>query len=100
MKTSTVSAAIASTALAAALGLSGAPAVLAEPTTTTLGSQAELVNGDVVQGWTVKDLKPSSDAIPHRVYGVLWEATATDTALAGSVIPIVSNLRSLGDLRS
>ncbi|MFA7513817.1 MAG: DUF1942 domain-containing protein [Mycolicibacterium vanbaalenii] len=94
MKTSTVSTAIASTALAAALGLSGAPAVLAEPTTTTLGSQAELVNGDVVQGWTVKDLKPSSDVIPHRVYGVLWEATATDTALAGSVIPIVSNFNA------
>lgn len=94
MKTSNLCTAIASTAIAAALGLSGAPAALADVTTTTLGSQAELVNGDVVQGWTVKDLKPSSDVIPHAVHGVLWEATATDTAIAGSVIPIVSNFNA------
>jgi hypothetical protein len=47
-----------------------------------------------VQGWTISDLKPSSDAIPHPVNGTLWEATATDEALQGSATPIVSNINA------
>jgi Domain of unknown function (DUF1942) len=34
--------------------------------------------GAVVQGWTVNDLRPSSDVIAYPVRGRLWEAPATD----------------------
>jgi hypothetical protein len=85
---------------AAAAGLVYAPFAAADvaepaaPSTQALGSQAKLVNGDVIQGWTISNLKPSSDAIPYQPVGTLWEATATDTALQGSVTPIVSNLNA------
>jgi len=74
----------------------GAPAAVADATTQTLGSQGKLVDsaGNVVQGWTISNLKPSSDVIPHPVYGTLWEATATDEAVQGGVTPIVSNLNA------
>lgn len=65
-----------------------------------LGSPVQLANGDVVQAWTVTNLKPSTDAIPYPVAGALWEATATDVAVNGTVQPVVSNLSSLGDPRS
>ena len=39
-------------------------------------------------------LKPSSDTIPYQVRGTLWEATATDKAVAGSATPIVSNFNA------
>lgn len=72
-----------------------APSATADDTAIhTLGSSAELVNGSVVQAWTINDLKPSSDAIPYPVTGTLWEATATDTAIQGTVAPIVSNLNA------
>ncbi|WP_413032491.1 DUF1942 domain-containing protein [Mycolicibacterium litorale] len=76
---------------------SGAPA---GPAINEIGQQADLVNGSVVQGWTVTDLKASTDTIPYPVRGTLWEATATDQALQGAATPIVSNLRSLVDRRS
>ncbi len=66
----------------------------AAPSTQSLGGQAKLVNGDVIQGWTISNLQPSSDTIPHQVNGTLWEATATDHALQGSVTPIVSNINA------
>ncbi|WP_006246523.1 MPT63 family protein [Mycolicibacterium tusciae] len=90
-------------ATTATIGIIGAPIVSADTvappapsqiTSTTLGSQAKVVDGAVVQGWTISDLKPSSDAIPHPVSGTLWEATATDEALEGSATPIVSNLNA------
>jgi hypothetical protein len=72
-----------------------APLAGADTTSTAwLGQQAKLVNGNVVQGWTISGLKPSTDVIPHHVQGTLWEATATDQAIQGSVIPIVSNLNA------
>lgn len=61
---------------------------------TTLGSSAQLINGNVVQRWTVSGLQPSSDAIPHPVAGTLWEAKASDEAVQGTVIPIVSNFNA------
>ena len=94
MKNATFSAALATTAIAAALAAAGAPSAAAETQTTTLGSQAELNDGAVVQGWMVQDLKPSADVIPYPVRGVLWEATATDTAVAGTVTPIISNFNA------
>ncbi|WZT99952.1 MPT63 family protein (plasmid) [Mycobacterium avium subsp. hominissuis] len=60
----------------------------------TLGGPAQLVNGDVVQAWTVTGLKPSADAIPYAVAGTLWEATASDVAVRGTVQPVVSNLNA------
>ena len=87
--------AAATVATAGALGLITAPISSAEDvTTTTVGSQAKLVDGNVIQGWTISDLRPSSDAIPYPVAGTLWEATATDEALQGSATPIVSNLNA------
>lgn len=51
-------------------------------------------NGDVLQGWTISNLKVSTDVIPHATQGTLWEATATDEAIRGTVIPIVSNFNA------
>lgn len=62
--------------------------------TLTLGNQGKLVDGNVVQGWTVDNLQPSSDPIPYTVQGTLWEITANDQAIQGTVIPIVSNLNA------
>ncbi len=82
-----------------AVGLSvlGTPAALADDVTvTTVGSQAALVDGGNVQAWTVYELSPSQDVIPYQVQGTLWEIIATDQAVQGTVIPIVSdfNLRA------
>lgn len=81
-------------AAAAAVGVAGAPFASADPEVKYLGQPGELVNGTVVQHWTVTGLKPSTDMIPYQPVGTLWEATATDEAIAGSVTPIVSNLNA------
>jgi hypothetical protein len=47
-----------------------------------------------VQGWTITDLRPSSDPILYPVNGTLWEATATAEAIQGTPTPIVSNLNA------
>lgn len=94
MKITNLSTAVAAAAVAAAAILGTAPAAFGDAsavTTSTLGSAAKLNNGDVVQAWTVTDLKPSSDTIPYEVRGKLWEVTATDEAVQGNVTPIVSN---------
>lgn len=82
-------------ALAAAttcVGMLYVPAASADESPIhTLGSPAELTNGDVVQAWTVKDLKPSADVIPYPVAGTLWQATALDTAVQGNVQPVIPN---------
>jgi hypothetical protein len=87
-------AAAAGTTSTAGMATAFAEAAQAAQAANPLGSQARLTNGDVVQAWTVSDLKPSSDAIPYAVHGTLWEATATDEAVQGTVIPIVSNLNA------
>ncbi|WP_412458844.1 MPT63 family protein, partial [Mycolicibacterium fortuitum] len=87
-----LSTAFAGAAIAAAAIVASAPMALAEDggvTTASLGSQAKLDNG--AQGWTVSDLKPSTDNIDYPTKGTLWEVTATNEALQGSVTPIVSN---------
>lgn len=77
------------------LGTLLAPAASADDSVIhSLGSPAQLANGDIVQAWTVTDLKPSTDTIPYPVTGTLWEATATDTAVRGTVQPVVSNLNA------
>ncbi|UXA17523.1 MPT63 family protein [Mycobacterium sp. SMC-4] len=85
---------VAATVAAAALAVGGAPPAVADADVTYLGQPGELVNGTVVQHWTVTDLKPSSDTIAYDPVGTLWEATATDEAVSGSVTPIVSNLNA------
>jgi len=82
-------------ASAGAVGIIAAPIASAEDvTTTTVGNQAKLTDGNVVQGWTISNLRTSSDEIPYPVAGTLWEATATDEAIQGSATPIVSNLNA------
>jgi hypothetical protein len=90
-------AAAATVAAAGSIGFAiGAPIAAADATAQTFGSQGKLVDsaGNEVQGWTISNLKPSSDAIPHQVNGTLWEATATDEAIQGGATPIVSNLNA------
>jgi uncharacterized protein DUF1942 len=95
LKITTITTAIAATvAMSGAAPIIGAPIAGAEDTTSTFGSQVNLVNGNVVQAWTISDLKPSTDVIPYPVAGTLWEATATDEAIQGSATPIVSNLNA------
>ncbi|MBX7448255.1 MPT63 family protein [Mycolicibacterium sp. 3033] len=86
--------AVIAAAAAAALGVSAAPIASADAEVQYLGQPGELVNGSVVQHWTITGLKPSSDMIPYQPAGTLWEATATDEAIAGSATPIVSNLNA------
>lgn len=92
---------VAAGALAAA-GALGAPIAIAEPgdalATHPIGTQGTVADGPSLQGWTVSELRPSSDAIDYQPHGTLWEAAATDEALQGSVIPIVANFsaRSAG----
>ncbi|MGB7509411.1 MAG: MPT63 family protein, partial [Mycobacterium sp.] len=83
-----------SVAAATAIGVSAAPLASAETEVEYLGQPAELVDGNVIQHWTVTGLKPSTDTIPYQAAGTLWEATATDEAIAGSATPIVSNLNA------
>ena len=99
MKTPKMKNAAVATAATVAVGLLAAPLAAADedvaaPTTTTIGQQGKLVDGNVVQSWTITGLKPSSDVIPYTPRGTLWEATATDEAIQGSVQPIVSNLNA------
>lgn len=95
MKITNALAAAAAVAAAGSMGIIGAPVASAEDaTTTSIGSQAKLVDGNVVQGWTISNLKTSSDPIPYPVQGTLWEATATDEAIQGGATPIVSNLNA------
>jgi hypothetical protein len=95
MKVNRINATVVTAAATVAVGIMGAPIATADDvTTTTIGQQAKLTNGNVVQGWTISGLKPSSDAISYRPRGTLWEATATNEAIRGSVQPIVSNLNA------
>jgi hypothetical protein len=84
----------AAASIAGSIGLATAPLAAADTIVTDLGNRAELINGQIVQSWTVSDLRPSSDAIPYPVRGTLWEATASDTAVAGTVTPVVSNFNA------
>lgn len=95
MKITKALAAAAAVAAAGSVGFIGTPIASADDlTTTTIGNEAKLTNGNVVQGWTISDLKTSTDQIPYPVAGTLWEATATDQAIEGTVTPIVSNLNA------
>lgn len=66
------------------------------PITQKIGTQEKLVDseGAVIQGWTVTNLHPSSDVIPYQPHGRLWEATATDRAIRGTVTPLVADFNA------
>ena len=87
---------IALAAVLAAGALAAAPSALADDSAPDLrvGQAGTLVNGDVVQTWTISGLRKSGDVIPREIAGTLWEATATNTAVAGSVIPIIPNFNA------
>lgn len=94
-------AAAATFATAAATGISHPGNAFADPAVdvsnvspTNFGTQALLNTGGATQGWTISNLKPSSDAIPYQAHGTLWEATATDEAIQGNATPIVYNLNA------
>lgn len=88
-------AAAAAVAAAGSVGSFGAPIASADDlTTTTIGNEAKLTDGNVVQGWTISNLKTSTDQLPYPVADTLWEATAADQAIEGSATPIVSNLNA------
>lgn len=61
--------------------------------TVQLGDSADVDLVDIENGgdieidqmWTISDLRPSADAIPHRVVGTLWEAVATAELEDGGV---------------
>jgi Domain of unknown function (DUF1942) len=89
------SAAVAPLGVALAIA-SAATASAADPTVAGFGSREQLndASGSVTAGWTISDLRPSSDTIPYPVAGRLYEATATVEADQGAVTPIVSNLNA------
>ena len=72
---------------AAAAACVWAPAALADDGSTqaSMGSQVDVGGG---QSWTVDELEPSSDAIPYRPTGTLWEAEATAQSVPGG-LPII-----------
>jgi hypothetical protein len=57
--------------------------------------------GQVVLGWKVSDLKPSTDVMPgYPVAGKVWEATATVRAIRGSVTPAISQFNAVAPNRA
>ena len=95
--TAATAVAFASTALTTATSASAWwPFDAQGPNIQKFGTREDLVDGagTIVQGWTVHNLKPSTDAIPYPVRGRLWEASATDEAIRGNVTPIISNMNA------
>lgn len=85
----------------ATIGFTSAPiAKSAYPTTGKLGSELTMTDsvGQVELGWTVSDLKSSTDTVPgYPVAGQLWEATATVKAIRGTVTPAISQFNARTD---
>jgi hypothetical protein len=97
MRTTTIaSAAVAPLAVAALTIATAATASAADPTVAGFGAREQLYDagGGILAGWTISDLRPSSDAIPYPVAGRLYEATATLEAGQGGATPIVSNFNA------
>lgn len=82
----------------ATIGITSAPVASAYPNVGKLGSEIKMTDsvGQVTLSWKVSNLQPSSDTIPGlRVYGKLWEATATVRAIQGSVTPQIPNFNAV-----
>lgn len=72
--------------------LAGAPSPVAWADDVDLGGTADvdIVDIEIEQHWTVDGLRPSTDSIPYRPVGTLWEANASVTLDQGGV-PVVSS---------
>ncbi|MGV0741520.1 MPT63 family protein [Mycolicibacterium sp. XJ870] len=92
-KTAAMTSAVLATSAAALLTASPASAYT---TVRSFGMQQDLpdATGMSVTGWTVSDLRPSDDQIPHPVAGQLWEATTTATAVQGTVTPVITDFNA------
>jgi hypothetical protein len=99
----TRSKALGATALCALALHSVAPAEAAAET-VDLGGTADVdlvdiengVDVEIDQEWTIRDLRPSTDAIPYLSRGSLWEATAT-AELADGGIPVIAGFFARSD---
>lgn len=87
-----------------AFALAVLPPDEASAETVDLGGTADvdlvdIENGtdvEIDQEWTISDLKPSTDTIPYRPVGSLWEATAT-VELADGGIPVIPGFVARSD---
>ena len=87
------------TAVGVALSWCGVPAAAAE--TVDLGDSADvdIIDIEIEQHWTVSDIRPSSDVLPYRPAGSLWEATAIAELPHGGV-PVVSGFSARAESQS
>ncbi len=80
-------------------GIASAPTASASyPVVGKLGATLTMTDsvGQVLLSWKVSDLKPSSDVMPgFPVRGALWEATATVSAIRGTVTPAISQFNAI-----
>ena len=88
------------TVAVAAGGVAAAPHVSADgyPIIQQFGSEETVATGGLNQGyvgWTVNNLRPSSDSIDWPVQGRLWEATATLRYVRGGCsLPYISRFNA------
>ncbi|MDC8983067.1 MPT63 family protein [Mycobacterium marinum] len=95
--TTMIKTAVAVVAIATIATITAPIAFAAYPITGKFGSELKMTDsvGQVVLGWTVSDLKSSSDVIPgYPVAGQVWEATATVNAISGPVTPAISQFNA------
>lgn len=81
-------------------GIASAPtaSAAAYPVVGKLGTPLTMTDsvGQVVLTWNVSNLRPSTDVMPmFPVSGKLWEATATVTAVRGTVTPAISQFNAV-----
>ena len=99
MKISRIAMAALAALFSAIVAVAAAPFASADyPIVGRLGSALTMTDsvGQVVLSWKVSDLKPSSDVMPgYPVAGKVWEATATITAISGSVTPAISQFNAV-----
>jgi hypothetical protein len=94
--TTVAMATVATMATGAGIGIAAPPTSSGDnyPIIQKFGTEETLVDGGgaIVQGWTVRNLQSSTDSINYPIRGQLWEATATDRAIEGTVIPFPMHL--------
>ena len=90
MKTSKVTSVSVAAAAVAAIALSGSP-VAQSAAVQPFGTREILADpgGMMVTAYTVTGLAPSSDVIPYRVMGRLYEANVTVEAERGTITPVI-----------
>lgn len=99
MKIATMIKAALATLVMATIAVIIAPLALAAyPIVGKLGDTLQETDtvGQVVFSWKVANLQPSSDTMPgYPVAGRVWEATATVTAIRGTVTPAISQFNAV-----